>query len=67
MEESSSSFEICTNKGTGLGNKLQNTMDQATTCRVVPLHIAAYNKPDESDPQSFEEIRKSFERVSTFE
>ena len=33
----------------------------------VPLHIAAYYKPSESDPDSFEEFRKSVELVSPIE
>ena len=31
----------------------------------VPLHIAAYYKPNEFDPQSFAEFKKSVEKVST--
>ena len=31
----------------------------------VPLHIAAYYKPNELEPQNFAELKKSVEKVST--
>ena len=57
-----------------IANRLQ---EWETNCEIlwiklqlagsVPLHIAAYYKPNESDPQSCEEFKRSVKKVSTVE